>query len=398
MAHIDDRWFTTGRQQTDRHGKGRRWRVRYHDPSGAERSRSFDKKVEAERFLTQVKADLQRGSYVDPDAGRVTLRKYAADWLAAQTFEATTRERVDQRLRVHVLPALGGKTLGELAQRPSAIQAWLRALPGSPGHIQTILANLSSIMNAAVDDGLIIRNPCAVKSVRAPAITRRTLVPWTAEQVAVARAALPERYQALADLGAGLGLRQGEAFGLALEDVEWLKGVVHVRRQVRIVGYKLCFAPPKRGKERDVPLPESVGHRLSAHIKRYPATPVALPLREPGGKIGEPVHLFFTTTARHALDRAYFHRLWRSARQEAGMSNDRENGFHALRHHYASVLLAGGVDIRTLASCLGHTDPAFTLRVYAHLMPGGAERAQRIIDASLSALPDGPVTALAHSD
>ena len=334
MAHIDDRWFTTGRQQTDRHGKGRRWRVRYHDPSGAERSKSFDRKVAAEQFLTQVKGDIQRGAYIDPDAGRITLRKYAAEWLESRTFEATTRERVDQRLRLHILPNLGGKTLAELASRPSAIQAWLKALPGSPRHVRTILANLSAIFTAAVEDGLILRNPCAVKSVKAPPIPKRNLVPWTAGQVTLARAALPERYRALTDAGSGLGLRQGEAFGLSPDDVKWLKGTVHVRRQIRIVGSKLCFAPPKRNKERDVPLPESVKLRLSAHLAVYPAIPVTLPWKEPGGKLVTE-HLIFTTTARHALDRAYFHRLWRAAREAAGLSNDRENGFHALRHHYA---------------------------------------------------------------
>jgi integrase len=65
---------------------------------------------------------------------------------------------------------------------------------------------------------------------------------------------LPARYKALADVGAGLGLRQGEMFGLAAEDIDWLRRVVHVRRQVRILGAAITFAPPKGGKERDVPL------------------------------------------------------------------------------------------------------------------------------------------------
>jgi integrase len=84
----------------------------------------------------------------------------------------------------------------------------------------------------------------------------------------------------LADLGAGLGLRQGEGFGLAEDDVEWLRkggAVEHVRHQVRIVGARLVFAPPKGGKERDVPLPESVALRLSAHIRACPPMPVTLP-------------------------------------------------------------------------------------------------------------------------
>ena len=58
---------------------------------------------------------------------------------------------------------------------------------------------------------------------------------------------------------------------------------------------------------------------------------------------------------------------------------------HQLRHYYASVLLAGGVDIRALSEYLGHHDPAFTLRIYAHLMPGSEERARRAIEDALSA-------------
>ena len=83
------------------------------------------------------------------------------------------------------------------------------------------------------------------------------------------RAALPARYRALADLGAGLGLRQSECFAPAPGDVEGLvpgnviypKPVVHVRRQVKIVGGRLCFDLPKGGKARTVPLPPDQGHR-----------------------------------------------------------------------------------------------------------------------------------------
>jgi integrase len=91
--------------------------------------------------------------------------------------------------------------------------------------------------------------------------------PWAAEWVDGVREAMPARYRALADVGAGLGLRQGEAFGLAAGDIDWLHRIVHVRRQVRIVGSTLCFAPPKGGKERDIPLPGSIALRLAAHIK-----------------------------------------------------------------------------------------------------------------------------------
>jgi integrase len=71
----------------------------------------------------------------------------------------------------------------------------------------------------------------------------------------------------------------------------------------------------------------------------------------------------------------------------------RENGFHALRHYFASVLLFDGVDIRALAAYLGHSDPGFTLRVYTHLMPDAADRMRAAVDRVLSGAADGPVTA-----
>jgi integrase len=68
---------------------------------------------------------------------------------------------------------------------------------------------------------------------------------------------------------------------------------------------------------------------------------------------------------------------------------------HALRHLYASVLLDAGESVKAVAEWLGHADPAFTLRVYAHLMPESPQRARRALDAMFGGLPgsDGPVTA-----
>ncbi|SDJ29450.1 Phage integrase family protein [Nonomuraea maritima] len=64
-------------------------------------------------------------------------------------------------------------------------------------------------------------------------------------------------------------------------------------------------------------------------------------------------------------------------RQRKRYTTSRKEGLHQLRHYYASVMLAGGVSIRELAECLGHADPGFTLRVYAHLMPGSHDRARK---------------------
>ena len=74
------------------------------------------------------------------------------------------------------------------------------------------------------------------------------------------------------------------------------------------------------------------------------------------------------------------------------MPPTRENGFHALRHHFASVLLHNGVDIRALATYLGHSDPGFTLRTYTHLMPDSADRMRAAVDCVMGNA-NGPFTA-----
>jgi integrase len=186
-----------------------------------------------------------------------------------------------------------------------------------------VFANLSA---AAVDDGAIAGNPCRVGSVKPPAPDRRKVLPWSAGRVAAVAAALPDRYQAVMAVAAGLGLRQGECFGLAVDDVNFLRGVVHVRRQVRILASRLVFAPPKAGKTRDVPLPESVALRLAAHLEAWPAVVVTLPWRESGGR-PETARLLFTTRERTASARTCFNRhVWKPALEAAGVPATQDNG------------------------------------------------------------------------
>jgi integrase len=87
--------------------------------------------------------------------------------------------------------------------------------------------------------------------------------------------------------------------------------------------------------------------------------------------------------------------LWWPALTAAGVPQDRQNGMHALRHFYASVLLDGGESIKALAAYLGHADPGFTLRTYTHLMPTGEERTpgRSILSSAKIRWPHGLATA-----
>jgi len=417
-GHIQDRWYKTEtyangktvRIKTDRHGTGMRYRARYIGPDGTEKSQSFPdgKKRLAEKWLTKIEADMDSGRYVDPKAGRTTFRQYAEKWLQSQTTDPTTREPVAVQIRRHAIPYLGTRPLGSF--KPEHIREWLgeleRAVPAS-SYRRVIFASVSGLFTAAVDDEYLHRNPCQASSVRAPAPNGARVVPWTKQRTFAVRAALPPEYQAMVDLGAGCGLRQGEIFGLSTEAIGFDTGWLHVALQVKVANGKLVFARPKRDKERDVPLSDRVAHTLKRHMEAHPPVSVQLPWMRPDGPLVTKRLLFTRTAGDGAVRRTDFNtRVWKPALVKAGVLPEpdpgkrhvaaREEGMHALRHFYASVLLDAGEHIKALSTYLGHTDPGFTLRVYTHLLPSSEGRARRAVDTlygSAGPAPDGPQTA-----
>ena len=246
--------------------------------------------------------------------------------------------------------------------------------------MKVIFSTLSSILGAAVDDERIAKNPCKAPSIRLPKLEERRIVPWTDEQVVALSRSLPDRYAVMLTLTTGLGLRRGEAFGLAVDDIDFMRQVVTIQRQVSIVGSRLVFALPKNRKVREIPLPDRVAQHISQHLRAYPALTVSLPWERPSGSPAA-ARLLLTSREGKALNRNYIARsVWRPAVAAAGMTADRVNGMHGGRHFYASVQLEAGTGIRALADYLGHSDPGFTLRTYTHLMPQAEDKARRAVD------------------
>ena len=404
---VVDLWHKTEKQpdgsrkkvRSNKYGRGKRWAARYRDLDGEQKSPVFETKEKARQHLRDMEGDLARGQYVDPKAGRVLLQDFAGKFIANASVDEATRYAMEQRFERHIHPVLGRRAMNSI--RPSDIQNWIRGRQKELGDrtIRTMFENLSSVFSAAVDDEILAKNPCRARSVKAPAPTQKKIIPWPLARVVAVRAGLPKRYRSLVDVGVGCGLRQGEAFGLAPGDFDFAEGVLHVRRQVKIVRGTLYLAPPKGGKERDVPLPRSVAVPLAEHMKRFPPVAVTLPWRKPDGKqITE--QLVFTGRERKALNKNYVNPyLWKPALAAAGVisprkpgerfEESREHGFHALRHLFASLVLSGGTNIRDLADYLGHADPGFTLRTYVHMMPTSSQKMKEAIDGAWNAV-DGP--------
>jgi integrase len=251
-----------------------------------------------------------------------------------------------------------------------------------------IFANVSTVFTAAVDDSLITANPCRARSVRRPQRGHRKVIPWPRGRVLAVLEELPEKYQLVVWLGAGLRLRQGEIFGLSPDDIDVERGEVHRRRQVKLLyGSTQIFALPKGRKVRDVPLPDAVLQAANSHLTARPPVEVTLPWENSDGK-PVTVPLLLYSREKKALNRNYFNTfLWKPALKRAGLEPLRENGSHALRHFYASTALHEGESIKALSEYLGHADPGFTLRTYTHLVEDSSERTKRAVNAVFGHVP-----------
>lgn len=401
MASVDDRWFRDKRdaegnivfnakgkpvqEPTERHGVGRRWLVRWREPDGRERKLSFAKKTQADNKRSEIENDLARGSYLDPNAGEETFGKYATGWLDRLSVDPLTEESMRARFALHIESARLWSTPLR-AIRPSTVQAWISGLPagGAASTKAVYFSYVRAVLNAAVADDLIRKNPCSASSVKAPKPAEKEIDPWSGERVNALHEVMPDGYKVFVTLGRGLGLRQGELFGLSPDDVDFLRGWVTVRRQVKIVGKRLIFAAPKGGKTRRIPLPSTVRDELAAHLAARPAREVTLPWGAPTGK-EVTVKLAVTNRNGGACQRQVFNaKTWKVALGKAGIpTDDRENGMHALRHHFASVLLDAGESIKALSKWLGHASVATTSKYYSHLMPASEERTRSVIDQAI---------------
>lgn len=203
MASIQDRWVvddpvTGQRVHSSRYGVGLRYRALYRTPDGQSRSKSFDRKVDATRFLTTVESSKLTGAYVDPAMSRLLVGEWSARWLEGQAhLQPSTLERYAGILRAHVDPKWGHVRLADVSHVD--VQRWITKLfqTQSPASARKIHRVLSLVLALAVKDGRLHRNPAADINLPRPSRSEQRYL--THEQVALlaeacARRADPSRH------------------------------------------------------------------------------------------------------------------------------------------------------------------------------------------------------------
>lgn len=389
---VDDLWYlkkrdpvTGERLPSKRHGRGKRWRARWIDPeTGKPRAELFHRKIDADRCDANRQADITRGQYVDPGAGRIVVADYAEQWRRNQLHRPSTAQRCERVIRLHITPLLGSLSLARV--RPSHIKGWVknRAQVLGPSTLRVIYSGtLAPLFKAAVVDRRIGSSPCV--DVRLPDLPEAQYYIATAEQIHALHEALPDRYQAIVYLAAGCGWRAGEILGLETDGLDFLRREAHVRQQlVYVIGRKLHLGPPKTNtSKRTNELPAITANALAIHLEKHPTVPIELDDEtNPRHPLRRAVSLVFTDDKGRPIHRGDWSRIWTPAVKAAGLPTG--FGLRGLRHYFATVLIFGGANVKTVQLAMGHATPTTTLNTYVGYWPDAIDRTRSLVNDALT--------------
>lgn len=331
---------------------------------------TFTRKADASRWLAKAESDLSRGTWRNEALGRALLKDYAASYLdegpdVGERWAETCR----RNMRLHMIE-LQDKALTEIT--PGVVRAWYsRAMAGKGGRrsIQQSYAFLHTVMNAAVRDDAIERNPCTIKGATADMAEERSIA--TARDVARLIDTITPRYRAAVVLAAWCGIRRGEVCALRVEDVDLDAGIVWIRRnRVELLESRRAYDkdPKTRAGRRPVTIPP--------HVLRV--------MREHADKWAGDEYFFIGRDGARMRGNAVYQAHVR-ARRKLGL----DITFHDLRHTGQSLAAAAGANLADLKLRLGHSSSAAANR-YLHAVQGRDAEIATALSGVASAHPDEP--------
>lgn len=376
--------------------KAKRWQAVWEGPDGKEDTRRFTKQADAQKYVSLMTGDALRGiRYADPRRGAILIREYGETKFmpAMLHLRPNSAETYRSHLKNHVYPALGGRRIGTVTK--ADVQSFITVVSAklAPSTVETVYAVLRAMMQAAVDDDpqVIGFNPC--RGVNLPKVPKRVVEPMPAEAVMALHRAISPRYKIAIALGAGLGLREGEAFGLTVPRVDFLRRKIHILTQAQ--RGELGADLKTNASTRVIPADDWVLEQISTHIERYGTGTDKVIITNRIGKV---------------VRRNAFGDSWRNAVADARTCGKKpitlkpggECGktqcadaahcllkgarFHDLRHFYASTLIAANLNPKVIQARLGHATIAETMDTYGHLFPDSEDLGRGAIDVVLGSV------------
>ena len=333
--------------------------------------KTFATLSEAKAWRAEAQVALRRGTMRAGSTG--TLHEAAEAWLqgvksgairnrSGHAYKPSAIRGYETALVSRVLPQLGGLRLSEI--RRVDLQDFADCLCADgldPSTVRNTLMPLRAIFRRAVARGEVAVNPMSGLELPAMEGVRDRIA--SPAEAAELLAALPERDRALWATAMYAGLRRGELLALRWEDVDLGAGVIHVERSWD--AKEGAVEPKSRAGRRTVPIPTALREFLVEHKL----------------KSGRHVGLVFGTSYTQPFTPSNVRKrataAWARARLEP-------IGLHECRHTFASLMIAAGVNAKSLSTYMGHSSVTITLDRYGHLMPGNESEAAELLDNYLA--------------
>lgn len=337
---------------------------------------------DAEVARAKLVGELHAGTYREPS--RLTLREWVEDtWLPTirTQLKPSTFDSYQRNITQHVLPRLGCHKLSEITP-PSLSMLYAELLESgrrsgsggglSPKTVRYIHTIAHKALADAVDAGVLAVNVAErAKPPRPRSIAPSEVMFWEPVELRSFLAMVNgHRLEAAWHLSAMTGMRRGEVLGLRWRDLDLNSQRVHVRQALVSVSYEIVLSSPKNHQARVIDIDQGTVEHLRAHWLRQQRE------RDEWGAAyadsalvfckenGTPIHpQTFTQTFERIIEKSPLPRI----------------RLHDLRHTHATIALRAGVPVKVISERLGHESPAFTLKQYAHVIPGmQAEAAAQI--------------------
>lgn len=329
-----------------------RYDVGYRDPTGKVRHETFRRLRDAETFKRTVEADVAQGRWVDPKAGEVTLEDYATRWLEVKRphVSINTYRLYESELRCHILPALGPYPL--VALTPTVVREWHSKMVDAvrPGSVTVakVYRLLRSMLTTAVEDEILLRNPCNIKGAGQEYSPERPM--FSAADVIRLAQTVPTTRRLLVLLGGFSGLRLGELLALRRRHVDVLHGCLVVSESaIDVKGVpNATKAPKSEAGRRKVHLASNLMHEVEAHLDAFVS-------------VDPDAHLF-TGVRGGRLRRATWHEEWTDAKRALGLT---PYVFHDTRHHAGTSFAQAGATTKETMRRLGQSTTQAAIR-YQH--------------------------------
>ncbi|MDR1440285.1 MAG: site-specific integrase [Clostridiales bacterium] len=326
--------------------------------------------AELDAAYVELKNSLAKGTYANDGGWTVAL--WAARWL--ETYKAgkelNTRAMYEHAVGAHIVPAVGGLRLRDVRQ--FALQGLVNGLAekGLTRTVEIVAMTLRQIFEAALDNGLVPKNPA--RKLEVPAFRAPKKKAMDGREISLyLNGRLTAKQRAYVMAGIYAGLRKGELLALQRGDLDFGKCEISVTKSVVFDKGRPVQKPyPKSDASvRKVPMPPLLREALLAQLELCGGL-YLFPARD-GGPMSQ-------TGQR---------RMWEGVQGKANLAAGGRNGkepivavrevtSHIMRHTYATLLYYAGVDVKQAQAWLGHASIQMTLDIYTHLDEKGTKEAK----------------------